>query len=60
MSDREPGPLPPLPVTLPDTALAIPRNTERRDQFPIHKPEPKPQPHRVSLAARRRRQLRGF
>ncbi len=54
ISVREPC----LPVTLPDTSLAIPRDTERRDLFPIRKPkQSKPAPRRPSLATRRRRRL---
>jgi hypothetical protein len=48
-----------LPVTLPDTSLAIPRNDQRRDLFPIRPPEPPRPARRQSLAHRRRRQLIG-
>ena len=46
-----------LPVTLPDKSLAIPRDRERRDQFPIRNPEPAKRPARPSLGRRRRRRL---
>jgi hypothetical protein len=47
-----------LPVTLPDTSLAIPRGADRPDLFPIRQPEPqRPIGHRPSLAARRRRRF---
>jgi hypothetical protein len=59
MSDREPRAIVKgLPVTLPDTSLAIPRNDQRRDLYPIRQPEPqRPIGHRPSLAARRRRRF---
>ena len=48
-----------LPVTLPDSSVAIPRDVtrERRDLFPIRKPEPVNRPARPSLGRRRRRRL---
>ena len=49
-----------LPLTLPDTSLTIPRDTTRRDLYPIRQPEHrKPSPRRPSLGARRRQHLAG-
>jgi hypothetical protein len=46
-------------VTLPDTSLAIPRDDQRRDLFPIRPPTPTKLIRRPSLANRRRRHLTG-
>jgi hypothetical protein len=46
-----------LPIALPDTSIAIPRNDQRRDLYPIRQPDPPKFPRRPSLAMRRRRRL---
>jgi hypothetical protein len=45
-----------LPVTLPDTSIAIPQD-HRRDLFPIRAPKPPKLVRRPALAARRRARL---
>jgi hypothetical protein len=47
-----------LPISLPDTSVAIPRNDRRIDLVPIRQPQPRvPLGRKPSLAARRRRRL---
>jgi hypothetical protein len=46
-----------LPVTLPDTSIAVPRKGARPDLFPIRAPEPPKFVRRPSLATRRRARL---
>lgn len=47
-----------LPVSLPDTSVAIPRSDQRPDLFPIRQAQPQgPIGRKPSLAARRRRRL---
>ncbi|KJC35644.1 hypothetical protein UP09_30950 [Bradyrhizobium sp. LTSP885] len=52
-----PGARESLPITLPDTSLAIPRSDERRDLYPIRKPPVINRPAKPSLGRRRRRRL---
>jgi hypothetical protein len=46
-----------LRVTLPDTSVAVSRDGQRRDLFPIRAPEPPRFVRRPSLATRRRARL---
>lgn len=43
-----------LPVTLPDTAIAIPQDRQKRDLYPIRTPASPKFVRRPSLATRRR------